>query len=198
MKVEIVTLEGEYVRLEPLSLEKHFADLSAVAFDAEIWRWSPQQIRIEADLKNYIENALKEQQQGVFLPFATVLKKTGKAVGSTRFGNIDAANKRTEIGWTWIGREFQRTFVNTEAKFLMLRYAFEIWNCNRVELKTDALNERSRNAILRIGAKEEGILRKHVITDSGRIRDTVYFSILKDEWTAEVKKNLQNKLQANN
>lgn len=196
MEIEPVTLEGEFVRLEPLSLEKHFADLCAVGLDAEIWRWSPKQIKTEADLQNYIETALDEQRRGVSLPFATVLKETGKAIGSTRFGNIDAANKRVEIGWTWIGLEFQRTFVNTEAKFLMLRHAFETWNCNRVELKTDALNERSRRAILRIGAKEEGIFRKHAVTDSGRLRDTVYFSILDDEWALEVKENLQNKLQA--
>jgi RimJ/RimL family protein N-acetyltransferase len=156
---------------------------------------SPKQIKTEADLQNYVETALDEQRRGVSLPFATVLKETGHTIGSTRFGNIDLANKRVEIGWTWIGLEFQRTFVNTEAKFLMLRYAFETWNCNRVELKTDALNERSRRAILRIGAKEEGILRKHAVTDSGRLRDTVYFSILDDEWQA-VKQNLQNKLQA--
>ncbi|HYP50909.1 MAG TPA: GNAT family protein [Pyrinomonadaceae bacterium] len=196
MKIEPVTLKGEFVRLEPLSLEKHFADLCAVGLDAEIWRWSPKQIKTEADLQNYIETALDEQRRGVSLPFATVLKETGKAIGSTRFGNIDAANKRVEIGWTWIGLEFQRTFVNTEAKFLMLSHAFETWNCNRVELKTDALNERSRRAIVRIGAKEEGILRKHVVTDSGRLRDTVYFSILDDEWALEVKENMQNKLQA--
>ena len=196
MKIEPVTLKGEFVKLEPLSPEKHFADLCAVGLDAEIWRWSPKQIKTEADLQNYIETALDEQRRGVSLPFATVLKETGKAIGSTRFGNIDAANKRVEIGWTWIGLAFQRTFVNTEAKFLMLSHAFETWNCNRVELKTDALNERSRRAILRIGAKEEGILRKHVVTDSGRLRDTVYFSILDDEWALEVKENLQNKLQA--
>jgi RimJ/RimL family protein N-acetyltransferase len=196
MKIEPVTLKGEFVKLEPLSPEKHFADLCAVGLDAEIWRWSPKQIKTEADLQNYIETALDEQRHGVSLPFATVLKETGKAIGSTRFGNIDAANKRVEIGWTWIGLAFQRTFVNTEAKFLMLSHAFDTWNCNRVELKTDALNERSRRAILRIGAKEEGILRKHVVTDSGRLRDTVYFSILDDEWALEVKENLQNKLQA--
>ncbi|HEX8195863.1 MAG TPA: GNAT family protein [Pyrinomonadaceae bacterium] len=195
MKIEPITLEGEFVRLEPLSHEKHFADLCAVGLDAEIWRWSPKQIKTEADLQNYIETALDEQRRGVSLPFATVSKETGKAIGSTRFGNIDAANKRVEIGWTWIGLEFQRTFVNTEAKFLMLSHAFETWSCNRVELKTDALNERSRRAILRIGAKEEGIFRKHAVTDSGRLRDTVYFSILDDEWQA-VKQNLQNKLQA--
>jgi RimJ/RimL family protein N-acetyltransferase len=195
MEIKSVTLEGEFVRLEPLSLEKHFADLCAVGLDEGIWRWSPQRIKTDADLENYIKTALNEQKRGVSLPFATVLKETGKAIGSTRFGNIDVANRRVEIGWTWIGRAFQRTFVNSEAKLLMLSHAFETWNCNRVELKTDTLNERSRRAILRIGAKEEGIFRKHVVTDSGRLRDTVYFSILDDEWQA-VKQNLQNKLQA--
>lgn len=196
MKVVPVTLEGKFVRLEPLSLEKHFADLCEVGLDAEIWRWAPKQIQSPDDLKTYIETALDEQQRRVSLPFATVLKESGKAVGSTRFGNIDATNKRAEIGWTWIGKNWQRTFVNTEAKFLMLSHAFEIWDCIRVELKTDALNARSRAAILRLGAKEEGIFRKHIICDSGRLRDTVYFSILDDEW-ANVKENLQNKLQAN-
>lgn len=195
MKVETVTLEGEIVRLEPLSVEKHFADLCRVGLDEEIWRWSPKQIKTAADLHNYIETALDEQQRGVSLPYAIVFKETGKAVGSTRFGNIDWANERVEIGWTWIGRNWQRTMVNTETKFLMLGHAFETRNCNRVELKTDRLNARSRAAILRIGAKEEGILRKHVVTDSGRVRDTIYFSILDDEW-AGVKENLQNKLQA--
>lgn len=195
MEINTFTLEGKFIRLEPLSPEKHLADLCAIGLNAEIWRWSPQQIKTETDLQKYIETALNEQRQGISLPFATVLKEAGKAIGSTRFGNIDRKNKRVEIGWTWIGCEFQRTFVNTEAKFLMLRHAFETWNCNRVELKTDALNERSRRAIVRLGAKEEGILRKHVVTDSGRLRDTVYFSVLDDEWSS-VKENLLNKLQA--
>lgn len=196
MKIEPVTLAGKLVRLEPLSLEKHFADLCRVGLNEEIWRWSPKQIKSEADLQSYVETALDEQARGVAVPFATILQKTGKAVGSSRFGNIDLANKRVEIGWTWIGLDFQRTFVNTEAKILMLAHAFEIWNCNRVELKTDALNERSRRAILRLGAKEEGIFRKHTVTDTGRIRDTVYFSIVDDEWKNEVKNNLLDKLQA--
>ncbi|MDQ4120316.1 MAG: GNAT family N-acetyltransferase [Acidobacteriota bacterium] len=195
MKIEKITLEGKFVRLEPLLLDKHFADLCEVGLDADIWQWSPRQIKSEADLKHYIETALDEELRGVSLPFATILKETSKAIGSTRFGSIDAANKRVEIGWTWISPAFHRTFVNTEAKFLMLRHAFETWSCNRVELKTDALNERSRRAILRIGAKEEGVLRKHIVTDSGRLRDTVYFSILDVEWRNGVKENLLNKLQ---
>lgn len=105
-------------------------------------------------------------------------------IGSTRFGNISARDRRVEIGWTWLGRAWQRTPANTEAKLLMLRHAFEAMGCIRVELKTDALNQRSREAILRLGAREEGTLRRHAITDAGRVRDTVYFSILADEWPA--------------
>jgi RimJ/RimL family protein N-acetyltransferase len=114
--------------------------------------------------------------------FATVETSSGRVIGSTRFMNIDRANRRVEIGSTWIAPPWQRTAVNTEAKYLMLRHAFEVWGCIRVELKTDALNQKSRNAILRIGAKEEGTLRRHLITHTGRVRDTVYFSILDSEW----------------
>jgi N-acetyltransferase len=125
--------------------------------------------------------------------FATVERASGKVIGSTRFMNIDRANRRVEIGSTWIIPAWQLTTVNTEAKFLMLRHAFEEWRCIRVELKTDALNQKSRKAILRIGAKEEGTLRKHVITWTGRARDSVYFSILDSEWP-EVKARLEQKL----
>ncbi len=128
------------------------------------------------------------------MPFATRELGSNKIVGSTRFGNIDAGNRKAEIGWTWINPQWQRTFVNTEAKLLMLTHAFEVWNCIRVELKTDALNEKSRNAILRIGAKEEGVLRNHMITDGGRYRDSVFFSIIEGEWES-VKMNLISKLQ---
>ena len=194
MKIETITLKGEFVRLEPLNLERHFEDLCQVALDAEIWRWSPKQIKTPDDLRKYIKTALDEQKRGISLPFATISKQTNRAIGSTRFGNIDVANRRAEIGWTWIAPECQRTAVNTEAKFLMLRHAFETWRCIRVELKTDALNERSRRAIRRLGAIEEGVLRQHVITDSGRLRDTVYYSILGQEWRA-LKTKLQEKLQ---
>jgi RimJ/RimL family protein N-acetyltransferase len=133
--------------------------------------------------------ALDDQTKGICLPFITRDKTSGRVIGSTRFGNIDKPNRKTEIGWTWIAPEWQRTFVNTEAKFLMLSHAFEVWNCIRVEFKTDALNEKSRNAIARIGAKEEGVFRNHMITESGRFRDSVYFSIIESEWES-VKKGL--------
>lgn len=143
----------------------------------------------------YVETALEDQRNGSSLPFVTKHIESGKIVGSTRFGNIDARNRKVEIGWTWIDPRWQRTVVNTEAKLLMLTHAFETWNCVRVELKTDALNEKSRKAFLRIGAKEEGILRKHMITDSGRFRDSVFFSIIDEEWEA-VKISLAEKIRS--
>ena len=192
MKIEPVILAGKSVRLEPLSMN-HLQGLSEVAFDASIWKWNPSAVFNQEDLKNYIELALEDKQKGIALPFATIAQSSNKVIGSTRFANIDTKNRRVEIGWTWISPNWQRSTINTEAKFLMLQHAFEIWNCIRVELKTDVLNEQSRKAILRIGAKEEGILRRHVICDSGRIRDTIYFSILDSEWL-EVKNNLLAKM----
>jgi RimJ/RimL family protein N-acetyltransferase len=137
-----------------------------------------------------IGKAFDEQERGESVVFASVDRKSGQTVGSTRFMNIDRINRRVEIGSTWIAPEWQQTAINTEAKYLMLRHAFEVWKCMRVELKTDALNRKSRNAILRIGAKEEGTLRRHLITWSGRVRDTVYFSVLDNEWP-EVKARLE-------
>ena len=139
------------------------------------------------------DRILAEQAQGLTVPFVTLEKNTGRIIGSTRFMNIDVANRRVEIGSTWIIPEFQRTAVNTEAKYLMLRHAFETWGCLRVELKTDGLNARSRKAILRIGAKEEGTLRKHVLCWNGRARDTVYYSIVDADWPA-VKARLERRL----
>jgi RimJ/RimL family protein N-acetyltransferase len=144
-------------------------------------------------MAGYIETALEEQERGVSLPFALIEKATRRVVGSTRYGNIDGAHHRVEIGWTWVAREWQRTAVNTEAKYLLLRHAFETLGCIRVELKTDSLNERSRTAILRIGAREEGIFRNHMITASGRVRHSVYFSVVDSEWPA-VKARLESRL----
>jgi RimJ/RimL family protein N-acetyltransferase len=143
----------------------------------------------------YIDTALEEQKRGVSLPFALIEKATGRAIGSTRYGNIDRTHRRAEIGWTWVALEWQRTAVNTEAKYLLLRHAFETLGCIRVELKTDSLNERSRAAILRIGAQEEGTFRNHMITASGRIRHTAYFSIVDSEWPA-VKARLESLLNS--
>jgi RimJ/RimL family protein N-acetyltransferase len=192
--IEPITLEGRSVRLEPLSLAHH-APLCEVGLDPDLWQWTMTQVRTPEEMRAYIETALKEQASGVALPFATIEKASGRAVGSTRFGNIDRANRHVEIGWTWIARDWQRTAINTEAKLLMLTHAFENLGCIRVELKTDSNNTRSRNAMRRIGATEEGIFRSHMITSTGRIRHTVYLSIIDSEWPA-IKADLQSKLSS--
>ncbi len=192
MTIQPVTLEGGHVRLEPLSVA-HLDALCEVGIDEDLWRWIPTQVQTRDEMRGYIETALKEQAAGSSLPLATVERASGRAIGSTRYMNIDRAHRRVEIGSTWIGKPWQRTAVNTEAKYLMLRHAFETLGCIRVELKTDSLNQRSRNAILRLGAKEEGIFRNHMITSTGRIRHTVYFSIIDSEWS-EAKASLERKL----
>ncbi len=181
MKVEPVILEGEKIRLEPMTSD-HLDSLVEAGKFEELWRWTSTTAYTAESMGEYVGAALADFAAGVALPFVTVDKESGAVIGSTRFGNIDRANRKVEIGWTWITPAFQRTHVNSEAKFLMLRHAFEQWDCVRVELKTDALNEKSRNAMLRIGAKEEGVLRQHMVTHSGRLRDTVYFSIVDSEW----------------
>ena len=128
------------------------------------------------------------------MPFATIELSSGRPIGSTRFGNVDLVNRRVEIGWTWVGRPWQRSAVNTEAKLLMLGHAFEHLRCNRVEFKTDSLNEASRNALLGIGAKEEGTLRNHMVTESGRLRHSVYYSVVVEEWPA-VREHLERRLR---
>ncbi|MFZ0321318.1 MAG: GNAT family protein [Candidatus Sulfotelmatobacter sp.] len=185
-----ITLEGAVVCLEPIRRE-HTQLFWRVAKDDldDIFQWIPYRMKTCENFERLIEKALGEQERGESVVFATVERKSRQVIGSTRFMNIDRTNRRVEIGSTWIVPAWQRTAVNTEAKYLMLRHAFEVWQCIRVELKTDALNQKSRNAILRIGAKEEGTLRKHVITWTGRVRDSVYFSILDTEWP-EVKARL--------
>lgn len=192
MKLDPVTLEGRHVRLVPLSLE-HLPALWEVARDPELWRLTNAQVHGEGDLRRYVESALGAQAAGTALPFATTEAATGRVIGSTRFGNFERSHRRAEIGWTWLGRPWQRTPANTEAKYLMFRHAFETLGLVRVELKTDVLNERSRRAMLRVGCREEGVLRKHMITDAGRVRDTVYYSVVDDEWPA-VKAHLEGLL----
>lgn len=190
-----LTLEGLMVRLEPV---RH--DHAALFWDAakndleDIFRWIPYPMRTPEDFQRLVDKAFEEQQRGESVVFATIECASGRTIGSTRFMNIDRANRRAEIGSTWIAPQWQRTAVNTEAKYLMLRHAFEEWGCIRVELKTDALNQKSRNAILRIGAKEEGTLRRHLLTSTGRVRDTVYFSILDNEWP-DVKRRLEERMK---
>jgi RimJ/RimL family protein N-acetyltransferase len=193
MSLEPAILEGRSVRLEPLT-SSHHVGLCEIGLDPELWRLIPYRVSTEDQMRDYIDSALAAQAAGTAIPFATVERASGRVVGSTRFMNIDVANRRVEIGATWIAKPWQRTAINTEAKYLMLRHAFETLGCVRVELKTDALNQRSRAAILRIGAREEGTLRQHMVTWSGRLRDTVYFSVLDSEW-AGVKAELEARLE---
>jgi N-acetyltransferase len=187
-------LEGRYVRLVPLSHD-HVPALCQVGIDPEIWRWTPSSVATRADMEAYVADGLAERDAGRAVPFTQIEVATGRIVGCTRLANIDRANARAEIGWTWLGRPWQRTAINTEAKLLLFTYAFEVMGCRRVELKTDALNEQSRRAIARLGAVQEGIFRRHMITTSGRVRDTVYFSVIDDEWPA-VRNGLRTRLDA--
>ena len=187
-----LVLEGRYVRLEPPS-HAHSPDLAMVALDPELWRWTTTQIHTVDDLNAYIDNLLALKASGAAIPFTTIDRTTGRAIGGTRFANIDVQNRRVEIGWTWLGRPYQRRAFNTEAKLLMLGHAFDRMDCIRVEFKADALNMKSRNALLRLGAREEGTLRHHTILPSGRVVDWVYYSILREEWPG-VRAGLEKKL----
>jgi N-acetyltransferase len=188
-----VVLEGKVVRLEPLALH-HLDALCAVGLEPSLWALTTSRIATRGDMQRYVEAALGEQAVGSALPFATVERATNTVVGSTRYGNIVPQHRRAEIGWTWIAPRWQRTAVNTEAKYLMLRHAFDVMACRRVELKTSALNARSRAAMLRIGATEEGTLRRHMVQPDGSARDSVYFSVIDEEWPA-VRKRLEEMLR---
>jgi N-acetyltransferase len=192
MDTHPITLTGRIVELQPLT--EALADaLSEVGLDESIWHWSYLSLRTPDDMRAYIATALDWQQQGTSIPFAIYHLADQRYVGSTRFHTMDHKSRTLEIGHTWINPNWQRTAVNTESKYLMLRHAFEVFQCIRVQLKTDALNEKSRSAILRMGAKQEGTFRNHMITDRGRIRDSIFFSIIDSEWP-EVKANLEEKL----
>jgi RimJ/RimL family protein N-acetyltransferase len=183
MHIEPVTLVGKHVRLEPLTLD-HVDGLARVGLDPELWRWIPTPVTTVAEMRDYVATALDEQRRGVSVPFAIIDRASDRVIGSTRYGSITPEHRRLEIGWTWYAATHQRTAANTEAKLLLLTHAFETLGAMRVEFKTDALNVKSRTAIARLGAVEEGTFRKHMQTVSGRVRDTVYFSILDTEWPA--------------
>lgn len=190
-----VVCEGRWVRLAPLSMEWLEPLRRAVGpHPADVFQWFSQPVLTHAEMAGFIEEALERRRRGEALPFVTIERASGIAVGATRFGNLDRTNRRVEIGWTWLGPPWQRSALNTEAKLLMLGHAFETWACVRVELRTDRLNTRSRAAISRLGAQEEGILRRHQICRSGRIRDTVVYAILDREWPT-VKARLSARLE---
>lgn len=191
-----LVLEGNVVRLVPMERSHLFA-LADVGLDPSLWALIPTPVSDLDGMRRWLESAMEQQASGTALPFVTIEKATGKIVGSSRFGAWVPEHRRVEIGWTWVAPPWQRTAVNTEAKFLMFRHAFETLGCQRVELKTDVLNMRSRAAMLRLGAKEEGVFRKHMITEQGRVRDSIYFSVTDDEWPA-VKQRLSGMLNASN
>ncbi len=193
MEISPITLEGIHVRLEPLAPAHRDALLLAAA-DGELWKSKVTIVPSSPEsMGTYIEEALSGQAQGHFLPFIIIRRSTGKIVGTTRYRAIERTHRRLEIGSTWLSASAQRTPINTEAKFLLLRHAFESLRCVRVEFITDVLNEQSRQAILRLGAKQEGILRFHMVMPDGRHRDSACYSIIKPEWT-EVKAGLEAKL----
>jgi RimJ/RimL family protein N-acetyltransferase len=177
---EVPTLSGRYVRLEPLARE-HADGLRAAAADGELWKLWFTSIPGPDSTESYIETALQLQSEGRALPFV-VRDADGVIVGSTRYGNVEAAHRRVEIGWTWYAQRVQRTALNTEAKRLLLTHAFERMNCIAVEFRTHWHNQRSRAAIARLGAKQDGVLRNHMLMPDGGVRDTVVFSIIATEW----------------
>lgn len=188
-----VTLNGKIVRLEPLS-ETHVKGLAIAGKDKSIWKYMLYGEPItEESMQNWVQDILKRRDSGEDNPFAVIHLATNKVIGSTRYLEMKPEHKGLEIGGTWFAVDYQRTGVNTECKYLLLKYAFEVLNCIRVQFKTDLRNLRSQKAIKRLGAVKEGILRNHMITPGGTIRDSVYYSILDGEWS-QIKSDLENKL----
>ncbi|MGH9404530.1 MAG: GNAT family N-acetyltransferase [Terriglobia bacterium] len=193
MTIKPTTIEGDRLRLEPIG-PAYLDALAEFGVNPDLWRYRPDSVSTREQMQSYIQRILDRQEEGTELGFVIVERASNRVAGSTRFMDIDVPNRGVEIGGTFIAPQWQRTFVNTETKYVMLRHAFETWGCIRVCLKTDSLNERSRQAILRLGAKEEGTLRNHMIMSGGRVRHSVYYSILDTEWPA-VKAGLEAKLR---
>ena len=183
LRLQPVTLAGEVVRLEPLAAG-HAAALTQVGLHPELWRLQPEPVQTQDDMQRYVDRALAGQRDGNCLPFVIVRQDDGQIIGATRYMDIALAHKRLEIGGTWLTPASQRSGANTEAKFLLLQHAFETIGIMRVVFKTELSNMQSRQAILRIGGVEEGVFRKHLIAQSGRARDMVYFAILDEDWPA--------------
>jgi RimJ/RimL family protein N-acetyltransferase len=193
MNVCPVTLENDHVRLEPLETS-HAAALVAAASDGELWNLKVTTVPSAATMSTYLATVLAERDDGTALPFVIRQKSTDQIVGSTRFLHIERKHCRVEIGATWLAASAQRTVTNTAAKSLLLGHAFEHWRCNRVELVTDVLNTASRRAIVRLGAREEGILRCHMLMPDGRIRDSVMHAIVADDWP-NLKRRLHDRIK---
>jgi RimJ/RimL family protein N-acetyltransferase len=195
MIIEPITLNGRVVRLEPLS-EEHIPDLTIAGRDEQIWQYMLYgNVTTSADMQAWVREILARQAKGTDLPFAVIHQETNRGIGATRFLDIRPEHRGVEIGGTWYGVDYQRTAVNTECKYLMMSHAFETWKCIRVQFKTDSRNTRSQRALERIGAKYEGILRNHLITPNGYVRDSVYYSVTDSEWSG-VKRKLDYLLQS--
>jgi RimJ/RimL family protein N-acetyltransferase len=194
MEVKPVVLQGKYVRLEPMT-EAHVAGLAEIGLGQTFWDFMLYgNMNSVDDMHNWVLDILARAQRGTDLPFVVIHLASGRVAGATRYLNIVPKDRGLEIGGTWYGLEFQRTPVNTECKYLLLCHAFETLGCIRVQLKTDLRNERSQKAIERIGAVREGVLRNHMILPDGRIRHSVFYSILDTEWPG-VKKRLEEMLE---
>jgi RimJ/RimL family protein N-acetyltransferase len=191
-RLDPVTLEGRIVRLEPLSFE-HVPGLADVGLDPEIWRWTIARPRSVEDVRAWAASTISARDAGTEYPFATIDVASGRPIGSSRYMNIVLEHRRLEIGWTWVAPPWQRTGANREAKLLMLEHAFERLGCRRVEFKTDSNNEKSREALLGIGASFEGIFRNHMVMPDGRMRHSAWYSVIDDEWPA-VRAGLEAKL----
>jgi N-acetyltransferase len=192
MPLSPVSLTGSIVSLEPLELS-HVSALTQIGLEPELWRLQPRAVQSLADMREYVAQALAERDRGAGLPFVIVRRTDGAVVGSTRYMDVALAHRRLEIGCTWLASLAQRSGANVEAKLLLLTHAFGALGMQKVALKTESLNSQSRTAILALGAVEEGTFRKHLISDTGRARDMVYFSILETEWPA-VRSRLEQRL----
>ena len=193
MIVEPVELVGKFVRLEPLC-EDHIPGLTQVGKDSSIWRYMLYgEVTTQEKMEDWVRDMLSRKATGTDQPFAVRHLQSGRLAGATRYMEIRQEHRGLEIGGTWYGTEFQRTPVNTESKYLLMRHAFETLGCIRVQFKADSRNERSLNAIERLGAVREGVLRNHMILEGGLHRHSVYFSIIDTEWPA-IKKRLESKL----
>lgn len=187
---ENIVLENELTLLKPLSSGDE-EGLSRIAFDTDIWKYTIVSVLNSTDLKIYIDSALEERKKSMRYPLTIVDKQSGEIAGSTSYGNVSVKDKRIEIGWTWLGKKFRGTDLNRQCKFLLLQYAFEQLKFERVEFKTDFLNNRARKALEKIGAKEEGVLRSHMLLHDGRRRDSIFYSVLRNEWDGIKNKFLQ-------
>ena len=187
---DALTIENSRARLEPLQ-PYHYLKLLPIALEKELWLFTSNFVDNEVDFKRYFDNALTERKAGLSYPFAVYDKISGQYAGSTRYGNISFLHKKLEIGWTWYHPNFQGTGLNKACKVLLLDHGFDVLNLNRIEIKTSSLNLKSQAAILKIGAVKEGIFRNHLITERGILRDTIYYSFIKEEWQA-IRNNLMN------